>query len=147
MENREILFRGKRKDNGEWIEGFLISENQINTFIEKEHIEFNSYLGVTEVEAYQVLESIEINPDTVGQFTGLKDKNGKKIFEGDICGCFCNTQRFVVKYCEERCGYFFDDCVSSGYSDASPECLGNLRDTIEVIGNIYDNPELLEVEE
>lgn len=127
----EILFRGKT-EQGEWLYGYLVKGN------------YNTGFGIIEDHIDKGLRYVK--EETVGQFTGLTDKNGKKIFEGDICGCFCNTQQFAIKYCEERCGYFFDDCVSSGYSYPAPECLGNLRNTIEVIGNIHDNPELLEAE-
>lgn len=132
---REILFRGKRIDNGELIEGFYAKSGD-KTFI---LIDNDFAVG------YVIIK--EVYPETIGQFTGLTDKNGKKIFEGDICGCFCNTQIFEVKYCKERCGYFLDDCVRSGDCEPAPECLGNLRNTMEVIGTIYDNPELLEAKE
>lgn len=129
---REILFRGKRVDNGEWILGGYAKCNNRHYILP----------DIDLIRGEWVFKNIEVVPETVGQFTGLTDKNGKKIFEGDICGCFCNTQIFEVKYCKERCGYFFDDCVRSGDCEPAPECLGNLRDTIEVIGNIHDKPEL-----
>lgn len=78
--------------------------------------------------------------------TGLADKNDKEIYEGDIVGCFCNTQVFEVKWCNERCGYFLDDIILCGSSAPATECLGNLDDTIEIIGNMHENPELLEGE-
>lgn len=77
------------------------------------------------------------------QCTGLKDKNGRLIYEGDIISLFAGSQEEVVKWCEERGGYFVDVRLSAE-SDWGPECLGNLQSTIEVIGNIHENPELLE---
>lgn len=122
---REILFRGKRVNNGEWVEGSLY---------------YNRLNGKCAIQQHTC--GYEVISETVGQYTGLTDKNGKKIFEGDICACFCKTQIFAVEYCTNRCGYFFD-CVLSGGCEPAPECLGNLKNTIEVIGNIHDNPELL----
>lgn len=141
---REILFRGKRVDNGEWIYWDRYGRiTDINGKPTKTKIDIPTlYPYRTYIADLPI-----INDETVGDYTGLTDKNGKRIFEGDICGCFCNTQIFDVKYCEERCGYFFDDCVISGGCEPAPECLGNLRNTIEVIGTIYDNPELLEDEQ
>lgn len=142
---RNIKFRGKRKDNGEWVEGYYL-------YVEEQN---KHYILTGELKSYPVdyvhpalteqgFEWVEVKEETVCQYTGLQDKNGVEIYEGDICACFCGTQIFSVEYCEERCGYFFDDCVICGDAEPMPECLGNLRNTIEVIGNIYDNPELLE---
>lgn len=149
---REVLYRGKRVDNGEWVYGYYykipappvcFKEDkkvvQDKHFIILEHPNYVPGWGMP-----RKMVQVEVDPETVGQFTSTPDKNGKKIFEGDICGCFCNTQVFIVEYCKDRCGYFFDDCIKSGGCDPATECLGNLRDTIEVIGNIYDNPDLLE---
>lgn len=149
---REVLYRGKRVDNGEWVYGYYYKipappvcfkedEKVVKdkNFIILEHPNYVPDWGMP-----RKMVQVEVEPETVGQFTSTPDKNGKKIFEGDICGCFCNTQVFIVEYCKDRCGYFFDDCIKSGGCDPAPECLGNLRDTIEVIGNIYDNPDLLE---
>lgn len=138
---REILFKAKRVDNGEWVEGLLWKKKYndgnrifISCFPKKDDNE----------EVYVVC------PETVGQFTGLTDKNGNRIFEGDIViRVFTlwhgetkktrNAQIGVVVYSNRDCSF-----------QVEKKC--NLRkpwdgDTIEVIGNIHDNPELLESED
>ena len=118
---REILFRGKRIDTKEWVYG--------------NYLEFNSKSGL---KTYIILPNgtrIEVIPETVGEFTGLTDKNVVKIFEDDLLedfkypvvyedGSFCAT----IEYDLIRCWLNSDNC--------------NLE-TLEVIGNIHDNPELL----
>lgn len=136
---REILFRGKRKDNGEWVYGDLI-KNLIYDGREKEirigdiYFEHNGDIHGTAVR--------KVIPDTVGQFTGLTDKNGKKIFEGDIVkedDCFHNGE-LQIKGNAWRVA-FADGLFFGNYKDISVY-LQSL-DGMEVIGNIYDNPELL----
>ncbi len=135
---REILFRSKRTDNGEWIEGYVyrISE-KLNPFI---------MLKNRHSESYQVF------PETVGQFTGLLDKKGKKIFEGDIVHAVyqsgyigCKNIDFgigVVKYSDSYYGgasYQIDIIGEMG----SRVFTASLENGVEVIGNVCDNPELL----
>lgn len=122
---REILFRGKRADNGEWVEGDLI------------HLP-NGIAILANGYAY-------IDTETVGQYTGLTDKNGKKIFEGDIVIVFFKCKKTI-------CTVNWTDIVAQfqlWQLDTLPKMptvlnLGNYDE--EVIGNIYDNPKLLEVE-
>lgn len=118
---REILFRGKRQDDGEWISGFLVYVKHIGDWVRCD----------------------TVDPSTIGQYTGLIDKNGKKIFEGDILqneeGClFGASYRFRVEFCK---GCFYGDSCGD-LTVYSPEMY-----LCEVIGNIHDNPELLEVRE
>lgn len=136
---KQILFRGKRVDNGEWVCGYLyrLSE-RLNPFI----MFINSNA-----------ESHEVILETVGQFTGLCDKNGKKIFEGDIletAGPDGADYQDVVHF-----GHFNDDdnhgneyigfYVKSGnYTTSLLEMPLGKHNYCYVIGNIYDNPELLE---
>ena len=135
MKMREILFRGKRIDNGEWVEGNLfVCDTDGRT-----HILIGTRIITIEWE---------VGPSTVGQFTGLTDKNGKRIFEGDI-----------VRFAERRIGGENVSIVEQVGFDEGGFCtnrysLNNwLRngiygitklEGIEVIGNIHDNPELLE---
>lgn len=121
---REILFRGKRIDNGEWVTS--------NTF----------YQCNGEIKLWDERDGyVEVIPETVGQFTGLTDKNGNKIFEGDIVKCLSLEYGYVNKevyYAEDRARFV----LGSLGSDYDFEEYIN----VEVIGNIYDNPELLRSE-
>lgn len=121
---KEILFRGKRIDNGEWVTS--------NTF----------YQCNGEIKLWDERDGyVEVIPETVGQYIGLTDKNGKKIFEGDIVHGYWNT-KFLI---------FFDLCClqfRAKLSDGTEKDIDYYGDSkkIEVIGNIYDNPELLRSE-
>lgn len=127
---REILFRGKRKDNGKWVEGhygeyYSGKENVPCISISKETISGSLY--------YDVI------PKTVGQYTGLTDKNGVKIFEGDILHTAQGD--FVVRWSENICSFV------AGEKERMRPCMnsGTMKHC-EVIGNIHDNPELIELD-
>ena len=144
---REILFRGKRIDNGEWVEGGYYHEKVGEYF---------TAVFIVEHLTSGVWETNRVDPKTVGQFTGLTDKNGKKIFEGDMLKPFDDEiDKMVVEFRHgsfmlclygER-GYMGEGgWVEDGnYGVFECEPLSSYGDDIEVIGNIHDNPELLEV--
>lgn len=130
---REILFRGKRVDNGEWIEGFFTKSGD-RTFI---LIDNDFAVGYVKMK--------EVIPETVGQYTGLTDKNGKKIFEGDIVKEPYGWAGLVT-FCTDgigSCGCCVPEFEGSGFK----AIIKNLDKGVSmsnclVIGNIHDNPEL-----
>ncbi len=125
-EMRKILFRGKRKDNGEWVYGDL-----------EHNVQGEEYIRCWHCGAYQ---AYKISPATRGQYTGLTDKNGVKIFEGDIISY--NKSRKVVYFDTSLRIPCFTTGIGSGSSTASHPYKISSRHV--VIGNIHDNPELLE---
>lgn len=133
--NREILFKAKRKDNGEWIEGYYVYCRKRHYILQV----LNKAIGFDERE----YEWVEVDPDTICQYTGLTDKNGKKIWGNDICDTFENDSkemlRNVVKF-EDGCFKVFKKHYLSMHLDCYEES------DLKVVGNIFDNPELLEVE-
>jgi uncharacterized phage protein (TIGR01671 family) len=150
---REILFRGKREDNGEWVYGYYVAA------YEKSYI-FTGKMGLSQVSPahrlmYRDFARYEVIPETVGQFTGLKDKNGVNIFEGDIVlriitdssgktnrvKCFITFERgcFMITRIEpcpfKQPGWSFHNDY---------KVLTEYEGYFEVIGNIHDNRDLLE---
>jgi len=127
---RKIEFRGKWESNGEWIYGSLVAKKNGERLISN----YNKLLE---------FEGLYVHPETVGQYTGLKDKNGTEIFEGDIVSRFFDTQRSVVEFTD---GCFVSIIQRSGASEPVEEILCNDLSVTKVIGNIHDNPELLKGE-
>ena len=136
MVNREILFRGKRVDNGEWIEGSFLNFRENNYIIP--HDSEYCY-DDTEKFAFDI-EHFEVIHETVRQFTGLTDKNGRKIFEGDICvfkNVFSEKPHIgLVRYYAGAKPISDNGRHVVDLAECNPEDL-------EIIGNIHDNPELL----
>lgn len=129
---REILFRAKRIDNGEWVEGYLVKYPSGKVVIFKE-------CG----EPPDILLRCEIDPETICQYTGLTDKNGKKVFIGDIIRCTKGCPHEVI-WLKEYAGVYLGGMpavylsgLREGYAWTGEE---------EKIGNIFDDPELLKGE-
>lgn len=127
---REILFRGKRIDNGEWVEGTLYQiSTDLNPFIMVENKHGCSYA---------------VDEETVGQYTGLKDKHGKQIFEGDIVDCWSDgvNAKGTVQQRRDGLWIIYPAWQKTIMWGLCPDEYS--KTTVEVIGNIHDNPELLE---
>lgn len=141
---REILFRGKRVDNGEWVEGYYVCVGNKYHYILSGKIDLLNGVG---------FEKYEVIPETVSQYPGLTDKNGKKTFEHAIVtDKKTGIVGVIVSGIYEECPEYYAD--HNGYyikwidKSFKPQLNFWCRNKyIEVIGNIFDNPELLESEE
>lgn len=145
---REILFKGKRKDNGEWVYGAFVNARDIIDDQQKSYIIWEAeYFTHGEFACVE-----EVFLETVGQYTGLCDKNGTKIFEGDIVRVVGNKNNHDWKFVNYSAQIVYLDggfCAFDGtFDDYSMRRYGLHREEfdLEVIGNIHDNKNLLEVE-
>lgn len=146
---RKILFRGKRVDNGEWVYGnLIITERLIGT-----ECYISSQTGIDNGKSFK----FSVDPSTVGQYTGLIDKNSKKIFEGDILSIaqkgngigdyFYPPLKYpsnaIVKW--DKCSWMWEIIAEQRYYLTFPDAWCHFE--CKIIGDIHDNPELLEVSE
>lgn len=135
---REILFRGKRVDNSEWVYGSFTPSMNARSYITTDRIcTYDASIVFADNDQYATFA--KVNEETIGQYTGLTDKNGKKIFEGDILRIRGDKEHPVLIV-------FLDFgwvCVMERYKHYRHR-LENNSEKYEVIGNIHDNPELLQ---
>lgn len=139
--NREIKFRGR--DKGNWHYGDLVQEIRHNdnklfdgtmTHIRNFEYKNGSYIG----------DIFPVNPNTIGQYTGLHDKNGKEIYEGDIV--YCQTKygkaKAIIKFIDGKFVAYWNSAITHPQNGHHIACY-DINKKFEVIGNIYDNLELL----
>ena len=136
---REILFRGKREDSGEWLEGNLLVDPDLGS---AQIIGFEYWVSETGIESGEFGEFVDHR--TVGQYTGLKDKNGKRIFEGDVLRAEFEVDD-ELRTTSLRV-MWFRNAWHSVEGNWGPELIEEeeVMGDCEVIGNIHDNPELME---
>ena len=140
---RELKFRGKRTDNGKWVYGDVL--NRINTLSKDK--------AIVVFDGYVIPKSVKVFNESIGQYTGLKDKNGKEIYEGDIvyfsvfdCNGLDTQYKGVVKFTHGKWEIWQNNEQEHYGSDAAFELYWMLvgDDELEIIGNIHENHELLE---
>ena len=140
---REILFRGKCLDNGKWVEGFIVASRE-NTYPDGFEMITVDGINYDELDSYiPDFISYAVDPSTVGQYTGLKDKNGKRIFEGDIAKVLQGKDKDIAYVGFENGAFMLYPKTGNIYERTLWEYWYNDWD-VEVIGNITDNQELLE---
>lgn len=136
---REILFRGKQMDDNEWIYGGALHQTDCYGMkVDRWYI-----IDGTETNDYNIGYPIRVIPETIGQYTGLTDKNGKKIFEGDVLRLVYNGDKHIYQVVYDVSELDFKA------TNGKEEYRTNFQyltccDEVEVIGNIRDNPELAE---
>ena len=158
---REILFRGKRLDNGEWAEGYYFERKDTKGSVIESVIVVDAYEQITSGQRYVRSninrECFQVDYKTVGQFIGLTDMNGKRVFDGDIIKFhkYRYEPDWTGTVCYEHCTYMATGRMPLSYEKGINEeplycpfevvISGIDKSTIKIIGNIHDNPELLEV--
>jgi uncharacterized phage protein (TIGR01671 family) len=131
--NREIKFRGKRIDNGEWVYGFYVREEGLKG----DGFHSISHTIITKREPFRLYQD-RVYADTIGQDTGLKDRNGVKIWEGDVFHLGDPNILYVVVWQDAG-------LVGRQRGNRSSVGLSYWAPYLEIVGNIHDNPEMLEV--
>lgn len=141
---REPLYRGKRADNGEWVYGDIRWLDNLVGIYPRDDEHPNCIYAI-----------VDVIPETVGEYTGVIDKNSKKIFEGDIHCNYDNIEKknryFIVRfgefkdtvYCFEAYGWYFQE-INCAVGELLESFGGNENQYVNIIGNIHDNPDLLE---
>lgn len=128
------LFKAKRIDNGEWVQGYL------QVLWEKRYVLWRITNDIPDM--------VEVDPSTICQCTGLKDKNGKLIWENDVVEIGEHEDSvnglYKVIYCEINFCYALERSIDFHYNFFTFSALNGFETSSEVIGNIFDNPELLE---
>ena len=139
---REIQFRGKHTDNGEWVYGVPVIGITSGVFMV--WIESEAKRGRGELSLKDVVRQAEVIPETVGQYTGLKDKNGEEIYEGDVVsnGEFerCSNDVGIVRY-DTKSGCLVINNNNGRTKRLTVKVIKNNR--VKVLGNFYENPELM----
>ena len=131
---REILFRAKRLDNGEWIEGYYLKcPHQYSGFL-ADHISVSKY---DEEEESSIEHIYPVDPETVCQYTGLTDRNESKIWENDIVEILQEDGYFKIEWREDTASFVMNN---DSFTVTFDNYWGH---EMEVIDNIFDNPELL----
>ena len=137
MEDR-YLFKAKRLDNGEWVQGALVYDDMDKLYRIITEIDYSTGTCITTDKAPRV------DASTICQCTGLKDKNGKLIWENDIVNCLAEECCGYISWNENEAGFYFNILLEDGKFEE--EHVYDYQDCMEIIGNIFDNKELLESE-
>lgn len=135
---REILFKAKRKDNGKWIEGYYLKRYDL--LGNEEHLIFHA-------DSYTVWEYAEIDPETLCQFTGMTDKNGVRIWKNDIVEAWSQGSRAIGTVKQRVDGLWIMSPAWQNHEFWELKPNSNGETTVEVLGNAFDNPELLQEEQ
>ena len=126
---RKILFRGKRLSDGEWIEGYMLCSDE-RTFIA---LAPECLSSLDMFKSYSFMGFHEVDTSTVGQYTGMTDKNGEWIFEGDVV-------RLPAIY---GSGYATVEFCETAFKAIRESFAYRISGNMEIVGNIYDNPDLI----
>lgn len=139
MEDR-YLFKAKRVDNGEWVKGSYLYDygRNIHYIFANEIVCPNC---INDCRKEFSLQDYEVDPSTICQCTGLKDKNGNLIWENDIVNCLAEECCGYIGWNEDEAGFYFNVLLEDGTYEE--EHIYDYVDCMDVIGNVFDNPELL----
>jgi uncharacterized phage protein (TIGR01671 family) len=147
--SREIKFRGKSKKTRKWLYGYLgESKFSILDYVYTDKVIFDNVLSFNTDNSTYVVKDLSVEEETIGQFTGLCDKNGNDIYEGDVVKAPLLDPIFFDiikdKFCNAEIRFNKGSFVVSYYGSEYNIYLSDLNDKIRVIGNKYDNQELIE---